>query len=84
MKAVVYKKYGSPKVFEVMDLHYPAPGPGEVLIKVFASTVTAADCMMRRGDTIIDRQYSLEEIGEAHAYVEKGHKKGNVVISVMH
>jgi NADPH:quinone reductase-like Zn-dependent oxidoreductase len=55
MRAIVYKKYGSPNVLEPSDVEKPKPKANEVLIRVYATTVTTADCMMRRGDTFLSR-----------------------------
>jgi NADPH2:quinone reductase len=55
MKAMIFKKYGTPDVLFASTLKKPEPTKHEVLIKVMATTVTAADCLMRRGETLSSR-----------------------------
>ena len=50
MKAMVYTKYGSPDVLRLEEVERPIPGDDEVLVKVHATTATAAEGMMRRGE----------------------------------
>lgn len=47
MKAATYKQYGSPDVVSVEDIAKPPVGPQDVLVKVHASTVSAADFRAR-------------------------------------
>ena len=48
MKAIVWTKYGPPDVLQLREVAKPAPKDNEVLIKVHAATVTAADTEFRR------------------------------------
>ena len=51
MTAVVYTGYGSPDVLQLKVVEKPAPADNEVLIKIHATTVEAADASFRRGNT---------------------------------
>ncbi|MGZ3645858.1 MAG: NAD(P)-dependent alcohol dehydrogenase [Ktedonobacteraceae bacterium] len=47
MKAIVCTKYGPPDVLQLQDVAKPTPRDNEVLIRIYATTVTAADCELR-------------------------------------
>lgn len=48
MKAIVSTHAGPPEVLRLQEVAKPAPGANEVLIRVYAATVTAGDVMLRR------------------------------------
>ena len=49
MKAAVYSQYGPPDIVQIMDVEKPVPKDNEVLIKVRAASVNAADWRLMRG-----------------------------------
>src|SRR5260370_469621 len=50
MKAIVCTKYGPPEVLHLREAKKPAPKNNEVLLKIYATAVTASDCLIRRSD----------------------------------
>ncbi len=48
MKAAVSERYGSPDVLEIRQVPRPEPKTGEVLVKIYATTVNRTDCGMLR------------------------------------
>ena len=47
MKAIVCTKYGPPEVLQLREVEKPTPRKNEVCIKIFATAVTASDCIVR-------------------------------------
>lgn len=55
MRAALRPRYGGPDVITFDDVPDPVPGPGELLVRVHATTVNRTDCAYRSGHPWINR-----------------------------
>ncbi|GED69289.1 alcohol dehydrogenase [Brevibacillus reuszeri] len=76
------EKVACKKVMKAKGTYVTVEGSG--MARVRLEDVLTLKQLIESGQfkAVIDRCYSLEQMREAHTYVEKGHKKGNVVITV--
>ncbi|MGD9489061.1 MAG: NAD(P)-dependent alcohol dehydrogenase [Calditrichaceae bacterium] len=58
MKKIVYTEYGPPEVLKLREVEKPVPKANEVLVKIYATTVTATECTFRQGKPLFARLFT--------------------------
>ena len=75
MKAVIMRRRGGPEVLQVEEVPTPAPGPGEVLVRVYACGLNHLDLYTRAGEqgrkARLPHVLGLEPAGEIAALGER-------------
>ena len=58
MKRVEYTQYGQPEVLQLKKADIPTPADNEVLIRIYATTVTATEATFRKGEPYFSRLFT--------------------------
>ena len=58
MRAAIHDRYGPPEVLRIEEVADPAPGPGELLVRVHRSSVNRTDSGFRKADPFIVRFFA--------------------------